>query len=161
MLRPAGPHGSSLSSPFFSVSSLPLSHDHSLFRSTLYPLRSFFPFLLIPFVFLCLSLFFFILCRIRISPSLLQRMFVRDRFFTSMRNAVSGVLAALCANDMPNCNHAKIQAALHLAFNVNRNLILTLCLLRSELAQLREQDPRSSNRVTWTDSRSCLPAVTR
>jgi len=38
---------------------------------------------------------------------------------------------SLCANDMPNCNHAKIQAALHLAFSVNRNLILTLCYGRA------------------------------
>lgn len=42
---------------------------------------------------------------------------------------------------------------------LTRNLILTLCLLRSGLAQLCEQDPRSSNRVTWTDAQSCLLAV--
>lgn len=131
MLRSAGPLGSSLSSPsFFSISSLSFSHDRSLFRSVLHPLRSFSA----PFCSSRLSFPFF--CFIfaphkNSSPSFPPQ--GRGRFFTSMRNVVSGALAALCANDIPNCNHAKIQAALHLAFSVNRNLILTLCLLRSSL----------------------------
>lgn len=134
MLRSAGPLASSLSSPslsspFFTVSSLSFSHDRSLSRSTFYPLRFFSPFLFVPFVFL--FFFYFVLHK---NSSLSRRMLARGRFFfTSKHNAVSSAVAALCANDMPNCNHAKIQAALHLAFNVNRNLILTLCLLRSSL----------------------------
>lgn len=129
MLRSTGLLGSSLSSPFFSISSLSFSHDRSLFRSTLHPLCSFSPFLLISLSFS----FFFILPHKNSSPLFPLKDARAWPFFTSMRSAISGALATLCANDMPNCNHAKIQAALHLAFSVNRNLILTLCLLWSSL----------------------------
>lgn len=73
--------------------------------------------------------FFFILCRIRTPPPL-EGCSCAVVFYIEAQHRFR---RSLCANDMPNCNHAKIQAALHLAFSVNRNLILTLCLLRSSL----------------------------
>jgi len=124
VLRWVGPLGSSPLSFFLFLPSL--SRDRSLSHSMLYPLRSFSLFYSSRLSFS----FFFILPH---KNSSLYKSCSHATFFTSKCNAVLEALAALCANDMPNCNHAKIQAALYLAFSVNRNLILTLCLLRLSL----------------------------
>jgi len=78
-------------------------------------------------------------------------------FFTSKRNIVSGAA----------CVQMTCQIVITPRFKRLYTLRLALTetwfwhFVTVELAQLHEQDPGSSNHVTWTDARSCLLAVTR